>query len=147
MRNSAHQTRENRTITVDCQKRSDLRSAAWRPQGLCGIGAGVHPLAWGFQLQHKATCRSGRVLTRHSHDVRVRLAVVTIWRLQCTMCKAVFAVVFPHFVLRDRQMHPDVACNALVATHGGLSLEFCAIIDHLAPMAVYRLTVVRQEVA
>ncbi|MGE3540471.1 MAG: hypothetical protein AB7N91_23885 [Candidatus Tectimicrobiota bacterium] len=61
-----------------------------------------------------------------------------IWRVQCTMCKAVFTV-FPHFVLRYRTMRPDVARDALLATHGGLSLELCAAICHLAPMALYRL--------
>jgi hypothetical protein len=36
-------------------------------------------------------------------------------------------------------MKPDVARNALFATHGGLSLELCATIGHLSPMALYRL--------
>jgi hypothetical protein len=36
-------------------------------------------------------------------------------------------------------MHPDVARNVLVATHGGLSLELCAVIGHISPMALYRL--------
>jgi hypothetical protein len=36
-------------------------------------------------------------------------------------------------------MRPDVAQNALLATHGGLSLELCAAIGHLSPMALYRL--------
>jgi hypothetical protein len=54
------------------------------------------------------------------------------------MCKAVFTVLL-HFVLRYRQMHPQVARDALVATHGGLSLELCAVICHLSPMALYRL--------
>ena len=47
--------------------------------------------------------------------------------------------VLPHFVLRYRQMRPEVARNALLATHGGLSLELCAVIYHLSPMALYRL--------
>ena len=47
--------------------------------------------------------------------------------------------VLPHFVLRYRQMRPEVARDALLATHGGLSLELCAVIGHLSPMAVYRL--------
>jgi hypothetical protein len=77
-------------------------------------------------------------LTRHSHYVRVRLGRVTIWRLQCTRCKAVFTIL-PHFVLRYRQMRPAVAREALLATHGGLSLELCAVICHISPMALYRL--------
>jgi len=36
-------------------------------------------------------------------------------------------------------MRPDVARDALLATHGGLSLELCAVIYHLSPMALYRL--------
>src|SRR5512132_4119845 len=95
-------------------------------------------LALGFQLKHKATCSGGRCLTRHSHYARVRLGGLTIWRLQCTTCRAVFTVL-PHFVLRYRQMRPEVARDALLATHGGLSLELCATICHISPMALYRL--------
>jgi len=94
--------------------------------------------ALGLQLKHKATCRGGGCLTRHSHYVRVRLGGVSIWRVQCTTCKAVFTVL-PHFVLRYRQMRPEVARDALLATHGGLSLELCAVICHVSPMAVYHL--------
>jgi hypothetical protein len=36
-------------------------------------------------------------------------------------------------------MHPEVDCGALVATHAGLSLERCAVICYLSPMALYRL--------
>src|SRR6266540_7237273 len=32
-----------------------------------------------------------------------------------------------------------VSSDALLATHGGLSLELCAVIGHISPMAVYRL--------
>src|SRR5215831_16112010 len=95
-------------------------------------------IALGFQLKHKATCDGGGCLTRHSHYVRVRLGGVTIWRVQCTRCKAVFTVL-PHFVLRYRQRRPEVARDALLATHGGLSLELCAVICHISPMALYRL--------
>jgi hypothetical protein len=51
---------------------------------------------------------------------------------------AVFTVL-PHFVLRYLSLRPDVARNALLATHGGLSLAFCAVIWHLSPMALSRL--------
>jgi hypothetical protein len=47
--------------------------------------------------------------------------------------------VLPHFVLRYRSMRPEVARDALLATHGGLSLELCAVLYHLSPMALYRL--------
>ena len=36
-------------------------------------------------------------------------------------------------------MRPDVARDALLATHGGLSLEWCAVMCHISPMALYRL--------
>src|SRR6266853_557302 len=36
-------------------------------------------------------------------------------------------------------MSPDVARQALLATHGGLSLEWCATICNISPMALYRL--------
>jgi hypothetical protein len=89
-------------------------------------------------VRHKASCDGGGCLTRHSHYMRVRLGGLTIWRVQCTQCKAVFTVL-PHFVLRYRQMRPEVARDALLATHGGLSLELCAVLYHLSPMALYRL--------
>src|SRR5262249_20963569 len=57
---------------------------------------------------------------------------------QCTTCKAVFMVLL-HFALRYRQMRPAVARDALLATHGGLSLELCAILYDISPMALYRL--------
>jgi hypothetical protein len=137
MGRAAQPTRENRTITVD------FRSEATYFQ-LLGNGKAflecviAFVMSLGLQLKHKATCRGGGCLTRHSHYVRVRLGDLTIWRIQCTTCKAVFTVL-PHFVLRSRQMRPEVARNALLATHGGLSLELCAVICHLSPMALYRL--------
>jgi hypothetical protein len=95
-------------------------------------------LALGFQLLHKASCSEGGGLTRHAHYARVRLGGLTIWRIQCTTCKAVFTVL-PHFVLRYRTMRPEVARDALVATHGGLSLEWCAVLGHISPMALYHV--------
>jgi hypothetical protein len=47
--------------------------------------------------------------------------------------------VLPHFVLRYHQMRPEVARDALLATHGGLSLELCTVLYHLSPMALSRL--------
>jgi hypothetical protein len=137
MRNTARQTRENRTITIDFQNEATYFQ-------LLGDGKAflecvlAFVLSLGFQLKHKGTCSGGGCLTRHSHYVRVRLGGMTIWRLQCTTCKAVFTVL-PHFVLRYRQMRPEVARDALLATHGGLSLEWCAVLYHISPMALYRL--------
>src|SRR5215467_12140932 len=137
MQNTARQTRENRTITIDFQHEATYFQ-------LLGDGKAflecvlAFVISLGFQLAHKATCRGGGCLTRHSHYMRVRLGGVTIWRIQCTRCKAVFTVL-PHFVLRYRQMCPEVARDALLATHGGLSLELCAVLYHISPMALYRL--------
>src|SRR5713101_3127555 len=36
-------------------------------------------------------------------------------------------------------MRPQVARDALLATHGGLSLAWCAVICNISPMALYRL--------
>jgi len=130
-------TRENRTITVDF--RDEATYFRLLDDGKAFVECVLaFLLALGFQLTHMASCRGGGCLTRHSHYVRVRLGGLTIWRVQCTACKAVFTVL-PHFVLRYRQMRPEVARDALLATHGGLSLELCAVISHLSPMAVYRL--------
>jgi hypothetical protein len=119
MRNTARPLRENRTITVD------FRNEATYWQLLDDGKAFVEwvmafILAFGFQMRHKATCRGDGCLTSHSHDVRVRLGSLTIWCIQCTRCKAVFTVL-PHVVLRSRQIRPEVARDALLATHGGLS--------------------------
>ena len=133
----AQPTRENRTITVDFRSEAIyFQLLGDRKAFLECVLAFV--LSLGFQLKHKATCRGGGCLTRHSHYVRVRLGGITIWRLQCTTCRAVFTIL-PHFILRYRQMRPEVARDALLATHGGLSLELCAVIHHVSPMALYRL--------
>jgi hypothetical protein len=127
MGTAAKPTRDNRTITVD------FRDEATYFHLLSDGKAFVECvfaflLALGFQLKHKATCDGGGCLTRHSHYMRARLGGLTIWRIQCTTCRAVFTVftVLPHFVLRYRQMRPEVARDALLATHGGLSMELCA---------------------
>src|SRR5919108_2710840 len=136
MSTAAKRTRANRTITVD------FRDEATYFQ-LLGDGKAfvefvlAFILALGFQLAHKPTCRGGGCLTRHSHYARMRLGGLTLWRIQCTSCKAVFTVL-PHFVLRYRAMRPEVARDVLLATHGGLSLELCAVIGHTSPMALYR---------
>src|SRR6266404_1288730 len=137
MGTAAKPTRANRTITVDVRDEATyFHLMADGKAFLECVLAFI--LSLGFQLTHKATCGGGGGLTRHSHYVRVRLGGVTIWRLQCTMCKAVFTVL-PHFVLRYRSMRPEVARDALLATHGGLSLERCAVIGHISPMVLYRL--------
>ena len=91
MSTAAKRTRENRTITVDFRD-----EATYLP--LLGDGKAfvevvfAFLLALGFQLLHKATCDGGGCLTRHSHYARVRLGGITIWRIQCTTCKAVIGI-------------------------------------------------------
>ena len=137
MRSRAKQPRENRTITVDFQNEATYFQLLGDSKAFLEF-VFAFLLSMGFQLTHKTTCHGGGCLTRHSHYVRIRLGGVTIWRIQCTTCKAVFTVL-PHFVLRYHQMRPDVARDALLATHGGLSLELCAVLYHISPMALYRL--------
>ena len=137
MATAATQTRHNRTITVDFQDETTYVRLLDDGKAFLEFVL-AFLLALGFQLTHKATCRGGGCLTRHSHYARVRLGGVTIWRIQCTTCRAVFTVL-PHFVLRYRQMRPEMARQALLAMHGGLSLELCAVIGHISPMALYRL--------
>jgi hypothetical protein len=137
MGQSAKAARQNRTITVDFQDQSTYFQLISNGKAFVEFVL-AFILSIGFQLNHKSTCTRGSSLTRHSHYARVRLGGLTIWRIQCTSCKAVFTVL-PHFVLRYRRMSPDVAKQALIATHGGLSLEWCATICHISPMALYRL--------
>jgi hypothetical protein len=137
MGQTATPTRQNRTITVDFHDETTYFALLGNPRAFVEFVL-AFLLSLGFQLLHKGSCSKGSCLTRHSHYARVRLGGITIWRLQCTTCKAVFTVL-PHFVLRYRKMPPAVARDALVATHGGLSLERCAILYHLSPMALYRL--------
>jgi hypothetical protein len=137
MGTAATTARENRTITIDFQNEATYFHLLGDGKAFVELVI-AFALSLGFQLKHKATCRGGGCLTRHSHYARVRLGGVTIWRLQCTTCKAVFTVL-PHFVLRYRSLRPEAARDALLATHGGLSLELCAAIYHISPMALYRL--------
>jgi hypothetical protein len=137
MGHAAKPTRHNRTITVDFHDEATYFRLLGDGKVFVELVL-AFLLTLGFQLLHKATCHGGGCLTRHSHYARVRLGGLTIWRLQCTTCKAVFTVL-PHFILRYQKMRPDVARDALIATHGGLSLELCAVIGHISPMALYRV--------
>jgi hypothetical protein len=137
MGQTAQPTRHNRTITVDFHDETTYFTLVGNPKAFVEFVL-AFLLSLGFQLLHKASCNAGDRLTRHSHYTRVRLGGLTIWRVQCTTCKAVFTVL-PHFVLRYRQMRPEVARDALLATRGGLSLEWCAVICNISPMALYRL--------
>jgi hypothetical protein len=88
---AAKPRRENRTITVDF--RDETTYFRLMADGKAFVECVLaFLLALGFQLKHQATCDGGGCLTRHSHYVRVRLGGVTIWRLQCTRCRAAFTV-------------------------------------------------------
>src|SRR5438309_8344735 len=137
MGQTAKVTRVNRTITVDFHDETTYAELLGNTKAFVEFVL-AFLLALGFQLLHKASCSEGGSLTRHSHYARVRLGGLTIWRIQCTTCKAVFTVL-SHFVLRYRKMRPEVARDALLATHGGLSLEWCAVIGNISPMALYRV--------
>ncbi len=130
-------SRQNRTIVIDFHDEATYADLLWHGKAFIDLVV-AFILSIGFQLKHKPACSGGYTLTRHSHYARVRLAGLTIWRLQCTECKAVFTVL-PHFVLRYRGIRAKVAKDALLATHGGLSLELCAMICHVSPMSIYRL--------
>src|SRR5215510_7346423 len=90
-------TRQNRTLTVDFQDPSTYFELINDGKAFVEFVL-AFILALGFQLTHKTTCRGGGGLTRHSHYARVRLGGLTIWRIQCTTCRAVFTVL-PHFIL------------------------------------------------
>ena len=137
MGQAAKRTRNNRTITVDFRDEAPYVQLLGDGQAFIACVL-AFLLALGFQLAPKATCRGGGCLTRHSHDARVRLGGLTMWRVQCPTCRAVFTVL-PHFVLRYRQRPPDVDRDARLATYGGLSLALCAVLYHLSPMALSRL--------
>src|SRR2546430_7385266 len=132
MGTAAQPTRENRTITVD------FRSEATYFQ-LLGDGkaflecVNAFVMSLGFQLKHKATCRGGGCLTRHSHYVRVRLGGVTIWRIQCTTYRAVFTVL-PHFVVRYRQMRPAGGPGALFGPDRGPRFEVVGGLFPFSPL-------------
>jgi hypothetical protein len=81
-------TRENRTITVDFQDPTTYFRLLDDTKAFVEFVLTFF-LSLGFQLKHKSTCTGGGGLTRHSHYARVRLGGLTIWRIQCTSCKAV----------------------------------------------------------
>ena len=137
MKKQSKRKNENRTIVIDFKDEATYFQ-------LCQDGRAflefiiAFLMSIGFQLKHKCNCEGGFRLTRHSHYMRIRLNGLTIWRIQCKSCKAVFTVL-PQFVLRYSKMKPEIAKKALLATHGGLSLEFCAMLFDISPMCIYRL--------
>src|SRR5262249_47331282 len=88
-----------------------------------------------------ATCTGGGCLTRHSHYARIRLGGLTIWRIQCTSCQAVFTVLPPFRLTLSAHepgggppspdCHPWRPQSGMVCHHlpylsyGPLSLDLC----------------------
>jgi hypothetical protein len=128
--------RQDRTIVVDFHDEATYVNMLGQGKACIDLVV-AFILSIGFQLKHHPWCSGGYALTRHSHYARVRLGGLMIWRLQWTECKAVFTAL-PPFVLRYRGLKAEVAKDAVVATHGGLSLELCAMICHVSPMAISR---------
>jgi hypothetical protein len=96
MGTAAQPTRENRTIAVDFRDEATYFRVIKDGKAFVACVL-AFLLSLGFQLKHQATCRGVGCLTRHSHDVRVRLGGVTVWRMPCTRGKAVFTVL-PHVI-------------------------------------------------
>src|SRR5262245_47242771 len=122
----AKPTRENRIITVDFHDEMTSFALLGHTKAFVEIVL-AFILSIGFQLKHQATCSARGSLTRHSPYTRVRVGGLTLWRPQCTTCRAV-CTGLPHWVLRYRQMRPEVARDALLAAPGGLSLACGAVI-------------------
>ena len=107
----------------------------------------------GFKLNHNPGCSGKGSLTCQTFYERARLGGVPIWRVQCTVCKAVFTVL-PHFVLwfwkgmcifskgvyefGKSKMGLAVAKDVLISVHGGLSQENAAVRFNISVMSVYR---------
>ena len=107
-------TRHNRTITVDFHAESTYFQLLSDGKAFVGICPRL------YSLDRLPAYPQGALYRRwvsdpSSHYARVRLGGLTVWRIQCTSCKAVFTVL-PHFVLRYRRMSPEIAQQALVAT-------------------------------
>jgi len=130
-------TYQNRTFVVDFIDPNRYQELILNGQAFITFVT-LFILELGFKLHHKPGCSGGCDLTRHSHYSRVRIGNLTIWRVQCKHCKAVFTVL-PHFVLRYQSMPVDTAKQSLFALYGGLSLEWTALLFKVNAMAVYRL--------
>ena len=69
---AAKPMRENRTTTVDFQNEATYFQFLGDGKAFLECVM-AFMLSLGFQLRHKATCRGGGCLTRHSHYMRVRV--------------------------------------------------------------------------
>jgi hypothetical protein len=74
MGTEAKPRRENRTITVDFRDEATYFRLIKDGKAFVEFVL-AFLLSLGFQLKHRASCRGGGCLTRHSHYVRVRLVL------------------------------------------------------------------------
>lgn len=86
MAQAAKSKRQNRTLTVDFHDEATYLELLRDGKAFVEF-VFAFILSLGFQLHHESICNGGSRLTRHSHYAR--LGGLTIWRIQCTSCKAV----------------------------------------------------------
>ncbi len=97
-------------------------------------------LAIGAELLHKAGCPGGFALTRQSCYQHRRLGGLTIWRVQCKRCMAVFTVL-SRFVMRHRALTVTQAEPALIGLMGGASFDTLSMMLSVPVMTLYRMFV------
>jgi hypothetical protein len=99
--------RQNRTLTVDFHDQATYFELLSDGKAFVEfVLAFIFSL--GFQLAHKSTCDGGGSVTRHAHDARVRLGGLTMWRMPCTRCRAVFTAL-PDVTVRYPKRRPEAA--------------------------------------
>ncbi len=126
----------NRTIIVDFGNQAQYENIIGNGRAFIELIM-AYILSLGFQVLHKNCC-SSNCFTRHSHYARVKCNGITIWRIQCTSCKAVFTVI-PSFIMRYFCYPIERVKQALIAYHSGSSLEVCAILHNISAMSLYRI--------
>lgn len=129
------QKRTNRTIHIDFETEEKYKKLMEKGGQFIGFIIGFL-ITIGAGLRHKKWCKGGLEVTRHSHYKR--LCGVTIWRLQCKECLAVFTIL-PHFIIRYSKIRTEEAEKSLTALLGGLSFDNTAAILSIASMPLYRL--------
>jgi hypothetical protein len=87
MGQAGKRTRHNRTTTVDFQNEATYFRLL-NNGNACVECVLASLLSLGFQLTHKATCRGGGCLTRHSHYVRVRLVHSQVHFVAYDFCRS-----------------------------------------------------------
>ena len=107
MAQAAKSERENCTRSVDFQDEDTYSQLLGDGKAFIAFVL-VFILSPGFQLHHPSTCEGGGSVTRHAHDARVRLGGLTMWRMPCTRCRAVFTAL-PDVTVRYPKRRPEAA--------------------------------------